>query len=166
MCCAATVWQATGCFTLRCRFEAIREPLSSAVGSAVAFCYGTWPLLHERSLRPTGHSVEPPGIRTPPHSRKFVGTSENNPTGLEPSLTIEPMGNCRKIPITPTTPASGMLSAFPGTPESVKSSRPILDTFPHLVVRRFRELSKGEGVHGTRRRISAFDTRKKSEESE
>src|SRR6266566_4871253 len=37
------------------------------------------------------------GIRAPPHSRRFVGTSENNPTGLVPSLTAERTGNCREI---------------------------------------------------------------------
>src|ERR1700674_1414028 len=32
MYCAATVWQATGFLTLRCRFEAIRESLSQCGG--------------------------------------------------------------------------------------------------------------------------------------
>ena len=32
MYCVATVWQATGFLTLRCRFEAIREPLSQCGG--------------------------------------------------------------------------------------------------------------------------------------
>jgi hypothetical protein len=34
--CAVPVWQAADCLTLRCRFEAIREPLSQCVGGILS----------------------------------------------------------------------------------------------------------------------------------
>jgi hypothetical protein len=52
-----------------------------------------------------GHSFEPP-VSAPRHSRRFVGTLENYPTGLGPSLTTEQTGNRRKIAIALKTPES------------------------------------------------------------